>query len=385
MMPLLQIKTNYCEVYDKFINTPLNGENKETYLEDIQKDLPRMHCFADDLEQLKQMLGLLKKTSHLKKYIFTQGDFCSGVFNLTLIASSKKRHTPYKDTFLNHHDISFCYQDDEGHLCGFCLAYLPCDDNPYVVSIIRDVNAEVENRQVLIIADEVFGENEVLQKNVFAEIKKTPIPAKNVQDEVKAFLNCQQLQDRLLSIFSENGIDKQKFDEADAFFKENRQRLIDERSASLTKQVSEWLDKKETLEDLTSLENQIKENLKNISAHINFDGSQYDTPVWQKIILLKKYYQELETHLILSKQLKINLLFASLALGLCVTGILITTGVIHPFGLELACVLVKNMAIFVTALIGATSLWFARKAYENYEPCPENPFDEIKNRSCKGL
>ncbi len=78
MMPLLQIKTNYCEVYIKFINANLNGEKKETYLESIQKDLPRMHCFANDLDQLKQILCRLKKTSHLKKYIFTQGDFFLG-------------------------------------------------------------------------------------------------------------------------------------------------------------------------------------------------------------------------------------------------------------------------------------------------------------------
>lgn len=230
---------NYREVM-KSLGLPVDSwcgtSSEELYLLEMDQDLKRTAYlnFNNNVESMKEQL---RKTTHLaeNEYSYTQGNVTGAVFSGNVVKSNSEKwvalvlranaEEPSTVSTLTK-TIDFHYVDDDEVPCGFAITYLRDDSDQsipekerplsFIVTIIKNVTAAVEQRQVTVLTHNVTEEvralnnSDISKPNLFwpeAILSDgTNVKASNLTQEIDKAVNCQAVSQLLSGVLSEGTI-----------------------------------------------------------------------------------------------------------------------------------------------------------------------------------
>ena len=218
------ISGNYVEVTDQFsllreFSNPLSEEESSAQ---IEKDLDRTQYFSvtKTVQEIQDQLS--DSSIKNKNLAYTQGNFCANVFKYVIEISEK--WPVYFDDIIEKesktgllatdakNEITFCYDDDTGELCGFTVyeTARPKSNRSdpteydYTFMSIRKVTHQPQEREVTIICSTDF----LPKENKFKDINAQDIPQK-----INQITKSKSVNKLLTGLFTKDGINRKSFNE----------------------------------------------------------------------------------------------------------------------------------------------------------------------------
>lgn len=188
--------------------------DKKTYLSEIEKDLSRTNYFS-----LKQPTSIIKErlrnTDNMAHYSYSQGNFDARGISIFPITAHPKFHMQLelaekenKNFDMVLQTFATAYIDDDNQLCGLSItAVRNIGDKKktfenrelfYNVTIIKNVTAEVDKRQVVFIGNQYYLDDHQIRAG-------TAVKSENIFAEITPIIKSKALSTLLIPLFNKYG------------------------------------------------------------------------------------------------------------------------------------------------------------------------------------